>query len=345
MPQNRRAFAVALLAITCFMIRGREANAVPVPMLDLDFLVTDSTLVVTGAVISLNAGPPQRASDGAGTFEARPVTGTIEVKQFIKGGASTNQVQFTYLLPEEFRGWRSVALQQYAMFFLKPENGHLRFVSSYYPYISVAPGVAGVGATPVDRVISVVSGTASDAQATEQQRQSAIRILAAAKEPAAATRLRELLNSGPLSLRVATAAALLRKNDLSGMALVTQVLLQKPQNVSETVLADAVAAVRLGVSSRQAITQLEQLLASGDPDVRRASTAALIRTNALEATKPLLSELEDSDFETRYFAAVGLAQITGQPQWRPTIDQFQSGENKYLRHWKEWQQNQHDRSR
>lgn len=341
MRRNRCALSMALLVISCLMIRGRGAGAVPVPTVDLDFLVSNSTLVVTGAVVSLSEGAPTQVRNGTATFAARPITGILKVNQFIKGGAGTNQVRFTYLLPEEFKGWRSVAAQQYGIFFFKTdESGSLGFASPYYPYIPVAPGVAAVGATPVDRIFSVLSGTVSNGRATDQQRLSAVRVLATAKEPAAAMRLRELLISGPLNLRVAVAAALLRRNDLFGLDVVTRALLQKPPNVSESVLEDAVAAVRLGVSNRQAIPQLEQLLASGDPDVRRASTAGLMRTNSLEAIKPLLSELEDSDFETRYFAAVALADITDQPQWRPTIDQFRADENKYLHHWKEWDKTQ-----
>jgi hypothetical protein len=36
----------------------------------------------------------------------------------------------------------------------------------------------------------------------------------------------------------------------------------------------------------------------------------------------------------RYYTVVGLAQITGESDWRPTMEQFRTNENKYLDHWR-----------
>jgi hypothetical protein len=46
--------------------------------------------------------------------------------------------------------------------------------------------------------------------------------------------------------------------------------------------------------------------------------------------------LGDSDTKVRYFSVVGLAEITGQLEWRPNPDDFAASSTKYLNHWIAW---------
>jgi hypothetical protein len=50
----------------------------------------------------------------------------------------------------------------------------------------------------------------------------------------------------------------------------------------------------------------------------------------------LVASLRDSDFETRYYAVVGLAEITRQKDWRPLMDQFKANQGRYLTYWTNW---------
>jgi HEAT repeat protein len=129
---------------------------------------------------------------------------------------------------------------------------------------------------------------------------------------------------------------LLRKGDWSGIDLLVDVLLQKPGIISDNVRKDAMAAISWGAANGSTVIKVKTLLASSDPDVRRAGACNLMRSGSQKAIEPLLSALNDTDFETRYYAVAGLAQITGQDDWRPTIDQFREDERKYLQHWKDW---------
>jgi len=70
--------------------------------------------------------------------------------------------------------------------------------------------------------------------------------------------------------------------------------------------------------------------------IRRAAAAALRHTQADGAIGPLSMALEDSDREVRYQAVLGLATITGQNEWSPTLDQFEREEQHYLSYWREW---------
>jgi hypothetical protein len=49
--------------------------------------------------------------------------------------------------------------------------------------------------------------------------------------------------------------------------------------------------------------------------------------------------LGDPDTKVRYFSVVGLAEITGQPEWRPKPDDFAAFGTKYVNHWVEWDRN------
>jgi HEAT repeat protein len=101
-----------------------------------------------------------------------------------------------------------------------------------------------------------------------------------------------------------------------------------PGNLSQ----DLCAAISLGVKNPTAIPYLTELLASPEVDVGRAAASALVHTDSEEAVAPLEKALEDSDFEERYYGVIGLAQISRQNDWRPSMEDYRADEGKYLRH-------------
>jgi HEAT repeat protein len=60
------------------------------------------------------------------------------------------------------------------------------------------------------------------------------------------------------------------------------------------------------------------------------------------AIKPLAGALDDSDWEVRWGAVMGLAAIAGPDKdgnsWYPAYDAFKENERLYLDHWREWLQ-------
>ena len=69
---------------------------------------------------------------------------------------------------------------------------------------------------------------------------------------------------------------------------------------------------------------------------RRAAASALRHTEADSAIASLLQALEDTDQEVRYQAVLGLATITGETEWGPSLDSFAREEQRYLAHWRQW---------
>ena len=49
----------------------------------------------------------------------------------------------------------------------------------------------------------------------------------------------------------------------------------------------------------------------------------------------LARALDDSDQQVRYSAVAGLAEITGETKWMPSIPLFKEDESPYLAHWHE----------
>ncbi len=56
----------------------------------------------------------------------------------------------------------------------------------------------------------------------------------------------------------------------------------------------------------------------------------------MKAVESLVIALNDNNRQVRYEGVIGLAELTGQDQWAPAIGTFESDEQKYLDHWKEW---------
>ncbi|HTS11388.1 MAG TPA: HEAT repeat domain-containing protein [Candidatus Limnocylindrales bacterium] len=340
-PTSRKSRLLHRILITLLaflaIFSARRAASIPGPVLDLDALTEQSTVVAMGAVVSLQPGPDTELTDGSVTFEGRRIAVSLRVDRFLKGNLPSNEVSFYYLLPLAFRGWRTIALNQYGIFFLtETSDASLRLTSPYYPFVAALPGVPTSGVGPIDRVISALCGTALTPSGDDDQRLSAIRSLSRTKATSAVAKLRELTGVGPTPVRLEAAATLLRRNDISALDLVVDALLRNPADAPAAVLQDALAAIASNVTNPEAVPALTTLLRSDDVEVRRAGSSGLMRTRSPGAAQPLLSALADSDFEVRYYAVVGLAEIAGQPEWRPTIDQFRANEERYLQHWTGW---------
>lgn len=333
-----RRLILLALPVLGFLILLKPATAVLTPVLDFDALIAQSSLIVTGEVVSLQPGPQEEFTQGDARLHGRRILGSIHLETLLKGDTTSGELQFSYILPDEFNGWRSVGLHQFGIFFLKQDiDGHLQFTNPYSPFVDAARGISPSGEDDVSRVLSVLYGTASAPAATDEERVSAIRTLSVSNAPAAATDLNNLLESGiPAAPKVEAAAELLRRNDLSGLDLAVNALLSRPSDVPTGVLQDAIAAITLNVTNAKAVPDLIKLLQSDDVQVRRAAASGLMRIASADALKPLLSVLSDPDFEVRYYAVVTLAEITGQQrQWRPSMEQFRADENKYIQHWKD----------
>ena len=90
------------------------------------------------------------------------------------------------------------------------------------------------------------------------------------------------------------------------------------------------------MKTEAAIPILVKLLSAADVEARRAAASSLRHTQSQAALGPLATALQDGDFEVRYLAVIGLAEITGQGEWRPLREDFKDNQERYIGHWQQW---------
>jgi hypothetical protein len=136
------------------------------------------------------------------------------------------------------------------------------------------------------------------------------------------------------AVRLECAAVLVRRNDERALPVLKQVL-PRLQDDSWPHNLNLAYAVRDGLSDPRVAPLLMEVYGKRDSSdaTRVAVVSALGRMKEPGVAQVLVRALRDSARDVRYAAAVGLADITGQPQWRPSIDEFRFDERKYVAHW------------
>lgn len=160
-------------------------------------------------------------------------------------------------------------------------------------------------------------------------------LLSTVATPASTAALKRAARSLDEQLRLMAAGVLLSRNDTSMLNTVENVLLNQPAGINDSVLSGLAGGLK-GIRDPQAIPSLSRLLKARDARVWQSASAALRNMKAAAAIEPLVEALEDSDREVRYNAVIGLAEITGQYEWGPSVELFQREEQKFLTHWIEW---------
>lgn len=151
--------------------------------------------------------------------------------------------------------------------------------------------------------------------------------------------LASALKSDNKTLQLNAAIALLQRNDLSGLPIAADLLIHEDSSIPAYLRQNLSSAIGRGVKDARAVPSLTEILReSNDVYARRAAACALRNTGSAIAILPLQNALNDSDSRVRYYAVIGLAEITGSPDWRPLLEDFNSRESYYLQHWKDYPQ-------
>jgi hypothetical protein len=316
-------------------------RAIIVPTLDLDALTADATIIALGEVTSIKQIGSEDVSFNDTLIKTRVEMATIRVDQILKGTAPTGVLVVRFHLSETPVGWGGIASLAYGVFFLKSGRSEAaEFTNLYYPLVLSVPGAAVNGDRPIDRVVSAVGRVLESTHSTASERMNAVFTLSRSKSAASTAALRAALRNPSVEGRLSAAGALLERNDITGLDLTADSLLHGSPDTSLPLYHNVLYGISEGVKDVHAVPVLKTLLDSRDSEIRRAAASALMHTQSQDAIGPLLTTLQDSDFDTRYYSAVGLAEITGQTDWRPNEEDFRSDQAKYLKHWREWASSQ-----
>jgi len=221
------------------------------------------------------------------------------------------------------------------MLFLKKSGHGYALVSPYYPSLPALRGVKAGAGDVLSKIVFHLGAVVESESTRQGQRHDALFALGTIRNSESTALLRRALEEKDDDLRLNAAAFLLERNDISGLEIAERALMNQGVGPS-TLNHNLDFSIGQGVKNEKAVPILSRLAGSQDAQTRRAAASALRHTGSRSALKPLAAMLDDSDFEVRYEAVLGLAQITGNPNWVPNMDRFRSEEGKYIKHWHDW---------
>lgn len=330
----------ATFCLVCAMIAlsyAASVGAVVAPGLDIDTLTADSTLIVVGQVTSVQNLGRTIIQAGIISSPANAMLATLRVDRVLKGQVTgPTPPAFHFAVPDEMVGWGWVTSSSYGIFFLVDDHGELKLTSPYHPSLVATPEATIQEGTSIERVIGELGAVLESSTPSIQQKREAVYELSRSTDPAVVAVLRPFASINDMTLRLPVNAVLLEHGDLSTLQFAQDSLLNPDPKIAQAAADNFTYAIFMDVKDERAIPALTKLLGVSNIGVRRAAASALMHTGSNSAIKPLLSVLDDSDFQVRFYGIEGLAQITGQTEWGTYMGEFKSNEAKYLNHWKDW---------
>jgi len=339
-PQARLGRAAGMMVAAALAI-GQLAYGTPVRPLDLNALTESADVIVVGRVSSITQVGKTDAEVRGILKPVRILRGEMSVDTVLKGKVEASDVAFSYLLPiEESFGYRGVPPNSYRILFLKGKPPYT-FADPFYPSLVASAGEPAISGNVFDKVVAIVGSVLRDNHANVEQKYEAILVLRDVRTPAATQALRSALSEPVPELRLSAAAALLFRNDLTGLRVAEENLLATNPTVSSDLLHNLTYALGRGVKDDAAIPALTRLLQSPATKVRRAAVLALVHVGSQSAIDVLVLALADRDPQIRHYAMVGLADLTNQPEWRPSQEGEHGSELRYLSYWRDWARTRH----
>jgi HEAT repeats len=328
---------MSALLVVLLLMAARPASAVPIPSLNLTELTNHANLIVVGEVGDVRDDGPTVTEVGGRRVSARRMVVKLSIARVLKGRLDNTDIQFTFVVSDLPLGYVSVAVNQFGMFFLREtQERTLSVVSPYYPFIVAARDAPAAGGQALDQVVAELEHVVTSPRTAPKDRVRGITILDSVRTPSVTQALEQAAQApyGPAVLYAV--AALLKRNDILMLELAEKTLTVTPQTDELELRRMLAYSIRDGVSDPRALPVVTRLLKAEDIDVRRGAAAALRHIGTESVIEPLSQALNDDDREVRYQAVLGLASVTGQNDWGPSIDLFIKDESRYLTYWKDW---------
>ena len=310
------------------------ARATLVPDLDLPALVDESDAIVVGEVVAVT--PQGRTVAGGQSLSGASMRAELRVEKVLKGSPQSQQITFHFFFPDAPVGYGTVPKGQFGVFFLRKSAAGYETASAYYPFLVASPASPPTRGSIADQVIAEVAYVLRSPEASSESRMAAVLTLNTARVPLSTAALKAAAADRDLRVRCFALAALMERNDISLLPEAQGVLLHPPVTADANWVNAIAFGIRDGVRDVRAMPLVEPLLHAKNVEARRAAAAAIRTMGGPSAIEPLTQALWDTDRDVRYYAVVGLGEITGQNEWTPAIDYFAQNEEKFLTHWREW---------
>jgi HEAT repeat protein len=332
-----RSFAkTSLIWASLLVLMPTIVASIPIPVLNLAELANTADVIAIGQIVSINQENVETMTINGVPVSMHRMIGEMRLDQALKGNIDKPQVRFEFALSDAPLGYSGVAAGTYRMVFLKRGRSAYTFVSPYYPSVPAAPGIPLRKGSVLENISYQLEAVVQDSGADIAQKREALYALGTLRVLPATDALEHALQEKSTDLQLIALAALLERNNISGMPVAEAVLTKRPPVIPSYLLHNIDYAISEGVRDDRAIPALARLLEVPDTETRRAAASALWHTSSSGAGPALAKALDDPDFEVRYYGVIGLAEIAGQMEWHPNMDVFRAEEAKYLRHWREW---------
>jgi len=315
---------------------GLLATATIIPALDVAGLTRNSDLIVVGLVSALQDGSAVSID-----FQGNPVVGrqmltTFQVVRMVKGNFNASELTFSFFVPNQSLGYRSISKGQFGMFFLRHDSAvGYTITNPYYPWLVAARKAPKLRGKENDRVLSETLNVLSSGDGSPEERMAAVEVLKSVQNEAANSALKLASGDTDLNVRFLAMAYLLRRNDVSQITSAEQALLKPAPTTNPYVVSRLLVGIQ-SVRDPRGVPALLRLLAGGVTETRRSAAGALAEIGDSTSIPGLSVALYDSDRLVRYYAVSGLANITDQDDWGPSLPSFETDEERFLAHWREW---------
>lgn len=337
MPKRRQYVSVVLAVLGISLVSG----GAPGRILDRTSLVAESDVIVAGTVVPSSGAGKTSLAVGDQEIPASILDLEIHVDDVIKGTAKRD-LSVALILPAVGIGYKDIPVGIRRTIFLKNSDAGFVVTSPYYPSLPAGSDIRESGVSPFDYVLTSITAVVKpNSGASPSDQQIAIMALRSVKSPAATAGLEVALSNPDATLRLSALAALLARGEVNVLSTAESVLDHPDSSIPDYLYGNIASGIGEGISNPDAVPNLSRLLANPRVDVRRVAATALRNTRSRTALPALVAALSDHDFKVRYYAVIGLADITGESDWRPLEGDFSANEPKYLQYWKEWGMSSH----
>lgn len=320
--------------LLCLALFAAALGSTILRPLNLAKLEGDSDVVVLGQVLSVVGQGASRLDLGSGPIEAVDYDAALRIDYVLKGGAKSQTLTLRFSIPNMPLGLQAVTSGQYGIFFLTNSQNRLRFTDPMYPCLPAINRPKAPAGSVIDQVTVIVGESLESGLLSVSDRYKALDALSGLQTPLAHNVLRHALTSTSIEVRLDVARSLVAHDDIAGLELVEHAL-NNPSGLTTETFSNLAGSLA-GLRNPESVPALRRLLTLSDQRITRAAVVALRQSHSSSALQPLSSQLGNPEQQVRYYAVVGLGEITGQDEWTPSYNEFTAHESKYVEHWREW---------
>jgi len=318
-----------LSALCAFVLQGTFVHAI-----DVAALVDSSDVIVSGTATSVTEEGRATINTACGSLAGKKLLLVLLPDETIKGAPEIATVSVELVIPDAPCAIRGVPPEQYGIFFLQQAGSLYKFSDPLYPYLPAVRSGQPSNGPPLDRVVEKLGEVLTHEHSTKPVALSSLGALSTIRAKSATETLRGACDKTSGDLRLLIASTLVSRNDLTGLGVIEKALLHPSTEPNYPFV--NMAASLAGLKDPQAIPALKRLLQTNEPHITKGVAIALRQSGSSNALEPLSRLLTNNDEQVRYYAVVGMGEITKQDEWTPTYSEFHEHQARYVSYWKDW---------